>query len=280
VELHLDERSYRGFRRLVAVFACLICAVGLLAGSEVASEAARPPLRVLQMNLCNSGIAGCYTGRSVAEAAAVIREHEPDLVTLNEICEDDVDPLTAALRDAHPGETVVSGFKAAFDRRSAADFECVTGGGRFGVGVLARIPAPYRGHTMHSGIYPTQEVEDWEERAWLCVHAVGAFYGCTTHLTYITPAVALAQCDHLLETVIPELRERGGYEPTVLGADFNLTYGGSPGLQSCLPPDHRRVDDGHVQQVVASADYRVRSRSLIDMDTTDHPSLLVLLATG
>ena len=29
-------------------------------------------LTVLQMNLCNSGWAGCYTGRSLAEAASVI----------------------------------------------------------------------------------------------------------------------------------------------------------------------------------------------------------------
>ena len=55
------------------------------------------PWRVLQMNLCDSGIAGCYTGRSVAEATALIRAEKPDVVTVNEICRDDIAALSRAL---------------------------------------------------------------------------------------------------------------------------------------------------------------------------------------
>jgi hypothetical protein len=267
----------------VAVVACLVCAAALLAGSRPAGEQPltqpRPwPLRVLQMNLCNSGEAGCYTGRSVAEAAAVIRAHLPNLVTLNEVCQDDMEPLRDALAEVHPGEMVVSAFQAARDRRTGEGYRCVAGGSRYGVGLLARIPAPYRGHQTYRGIYPVQEREDPEERAWLCVHATAAFYGCTTHLAYITPAVALGQCEYLLRTAIPAIQARGGYEPTVLGADLNLTYDGSPSLRSCLPAGSLRVDDGGVQQIVATGDLLLRSRTLIDMDgATDHPSLLVTL---
>ena len=51
-------------------------------------------VRVLQMNLCNSGLAGCYTGRAVATAVEVIRAQTTDVVTLNEVCRADVAVLT------------------------------------------------------------------------------------------------------------------------------------------------------------------------------------------
>ena len=54
-------------------------------------------LRLLQMNLCGSGAAGCYTGRSVLEASAVIRAQAPDVVTVNEVCRDDVATLERTL---------------------------------------------------------------------------------------------------------------------------------------------------------------------------------------
>ena len=54
-------------------------------------------LRVLQMNLCNSGKASCYTGRALAQAAVVIRAEEPDVVTLNEVCHNDIANLGQAM---------------------------------------------------------------------------------------------------------------------------------------------------------------------------------------
>jgi hypothetical protein len=60
------------------------------------------PVRVLQLNLCNSGIAACYTGRSTAEAATAIHAEIPDLVTLNEICQGDLPTLQRALAEVIP----------------------------------------------------------------------------------------------------------------------------------------------------------------------------------
>lgn len=46
---------------------------------------------VLQLNLCNSGLADCYAGgNSIDEGISVINEVAPDVVTLNEICRDDI----------------------------------------------------------------------------------------------------------------------------------------------------------------------------------------------
>jgi endonuclease/exonuclease/phosphatase family metal-dependent hydrolase len=272
--------SYRGLRRSVAVIACLVCAAALLTASRATGEVTDQPLRVLQMNLCNSGIAGCYTGRSVTEAAAVIRAHAPDLVTLNEVCEADVDELGQALAEVHRGEAVVWAFEAAGDRRTAAAAQC-RNGQRYGIGLLAHLPTPYHGYRTYSGIYPTQDLGDPEERAWLCLHAATAFYACATHLASTSPPVALAQCRYLLDTAIPAVRAQGGYAPTVLGGDFNLRPGGSPDVRSCLPSGYLREDDGNVQQVVATADFAVRSTRLIGMNgMTDHPSLLVALTVA
>ena len=58
-----------------------------------------------RMNLCDSGLAGCYTGRSVGEAAAVIRAVTPDLVTVNEVCRDDLTTLQQALANGASAAT-------------------------------------------------------------------------------------------------------------------------------------------------------------------------------
>jgi endonuclease/exonuclease/phosphatase family metal-dependent hydrolase len=261
----------------VAVAACLVSAAALLTGSAAASKVTGNPLRVLQMNLCDSGLARCYTGRSVTEAAAVIRADAPDVVTLNEVCQGDVYALGQTMADLYRGAAVVRAFKPAPDRRTASVTRC-RNGELYGIGVLAHIPARYRGYTTYSGTYPTQDIRDPEQRVWLCVHATAHFYACTTHLASTSSAIALAQCGYLLHTAIPAMRTRGGYEPTVLGGDLNLTYGGSADVRSCVPSGYPHKDDGAVQHVVATTDFTVRSTKLIGMDgTTDHPSLLVAL---
>src|ERR1044071_6746003 len=71
---------------------------------------------VLQMNLCNSGFAGCYDGgQSVPEAAAAIQGSAPDVVTLNEVCQSDVVQLSSTLAGVYSGSTVVWAFQAAGD---------------------------------------------------------------------------------------------------------------------------------------------------------------------
>lgn len=271
--------SYRKFRMAVVVALCLGCTGGLLTGS-LAQPAARESLRVLQMNLCDSGIAECYTGRSVAEAAAVIRTDDPDVVTLNEVCRDDVSALDRTMVGVHPGGTVVWAFKAATDRRTAGAFRC-RNGQPYGIGLLAHIPAPDRGYSTYSGIYATQDPGDPEERAWLCLDAVGSYYACTTHLANTNSTVALSQCRFLLRTAVPAVRAQGGGDaPTVLGGDLNLSYGGIPDVRSCLPSGYLDTGDGGVQFIVATTDFTVSSDRSIGMGgTTDHPGLLVALTT-
>ena len=284
-------RSYRGV--WAAIVGCLVaslvgCAT-MATGSNAVGPAPGPPtppdgvptapVRVLQLNLCNSGIAGCYTGRSTAEAAAVIRAETPDLVTLNEVCQDDVAALQRALADVVPGGAVGSAFQAPRDRRTGDAYRC-RNGRQFGIGVVSRWPS-VPGASAGGGIYPDQDGHDPEERAWLCldVAATAAVAVCTTHLADTEREVAAAQCRYLVGTVIAERRARDGAAPLVLGGDLNLGSGNSPDLESCLPSGSALADDGGQQHVVATPEFVVESSRTIDLrGTTDHPGLLVTLA--
>ena len=169
-------------------------------GASIPAGAA--PVRVLQLNLCNSGIAGCFTGRSTAVAAAVIRAGKPDLITLNEVCRDDVAVLERALAEVVPGNGVSSAFQPARDGRNGEPYRC-RNGDQYGIGLVSRWP-PVPGSSAGGGIFPAQDPDDPEERAWLCrdVAATPEVAVCTTHLAYTKREVAGAQCRYLFGTVV------------------------------------------------------------------------------
>ena len=206
--------------------------------------------RVLQLNLCNSGLAGCFTGRAVDRAAAVIRAEEPDVVTLNEVCEGDVPVLERALADSGPGGATLSAFRAAGDRRTGGAVRC-RNGQRYGIGIVARLRPDADGRTGTPSADPGRDLPDAGRRpagaAGLAVRGGtlgtgAAFTACTTHLASSSPAVARAQCGYLLRWAVPAAYP-GGTAAVVLGGDLNLRFGGVADGESCIPADSRRVDD-------------------------------------
>jgi endonuclease/exonuclease/phosphatase family metal-dependent hydrolase len=232
---------------------------------------------VLQFNLCNSGIASCYTGRSVAAAAAVIRQWRPDIVTLNEVCRTDVSQLARTLSQVRGGTVSASGFEAAVDRRRGGSYRC-RNGQPYGVGVLAAGPPSDSGDRRYGGRYPVQDVADPEERVWLCIADDGV-YACTTHTASTSSEVALAQCRYLTHQALPALQGHHGEPPVIVGADLNLPSGRSPGIQPCLEHRYGYAGDGSRQDIVASPGFTVEGRAVIDMHgTTDHPALFIELA--
>lgn len=238
----------------------------------VASLPARYPFWALQLNLCNSGFAGCYeNGTSVPEGASVIQRTAPDVVTLNEICQSDVVALHSTLSAVYSGGTVVWAFKAAGNRSTGGPYKCKNGQD-YGIGVIAHIPSSYQGYQITSGLYPAQDSGSNEQRAWLCLYATGNYYACTTHLATVG-SVALSQCTYLMSTAIPAARTAGGaYKPTIMGGDLNLRYGGSPNAQSCVPSGTYRKGDGSVQHFIATSDLTFNSTQSIGMSHTDHPA--------
>jgi hypothetical protein len=253
---------------------CLAALLVVARPAPAPGQASGPllPVRVLHFNLCNSGFASCYTGRAVDTAAGVVRDHRPDVVTLNEICAGDVERIAAVVAALHPAADVVRAFEPAGDRRTGAPFLCVDGEA-YGIGLVVRVPAGHRPAERTGGLYDDaeQDVHDPERRAWVCLRVPAAVTACTTHLANTSPPVALAQCRRLFAAAPA---------PAVVAADFNLGVGGTTDVRSCLPAGSSRQDDGAVQHVVAGAGYAVVAANTVDMgQSTDHAALLVTLAT-
>ena len=230
----------------------------------------------LQMNLCNSGRADCYSGgRAVSMAVVLIHEHRPEMVSLNEVCRDDVRVLKEAMSATFPAHAVASAFTSAKDRQTQAPVRCQNGQ-EFGDGVLVVVSPTAVDSRSYSGVYPVQDPNDSEERVWVCIDLAAPFSACTTHTTSVNTRIALEQCRYLLNSVIPGISRRDGVSAIILGADLNLAARGSPSPQSCLPSGYQRTDDDGLQSVVVSPGIEMRSHSVIDMrGTTDHPGLLV-----
>jgi len=260
------------------------CEVGRAASSSTSASGRtngppETPVRVLQLNLCNSGRAACYTGgRAVGIAVALVHQHRPDMVTVNEACRDDVGVLKQAMASTRPAGAIASAFAPAKARPGQAPVLCQNGQ-QFGDAILVRVPSSTRDVRSFSGVYPVQAFNDTEERVWACIDLAGQFSACTTHTASTDATVALEQCRYLLTSVVPGMSRRSGGAPIILGADLNLPARGSPSASACLPSGYQRTDDDAVQNVVASPGAEMRSRSVLDMrGTTDHPGLLVDLA--
>jgi endonuclease/exonuclease/phosphatase family metal-dependent hydrolase len=261
---------------LVAVTAAVAGEPGTTPGASSLGDGG---VRVLQMNLCDSGLARCYTGRSVAEAGGVIRAEAPDVVTLNEVCQDDLAPLERALTDGGGGAAVAA-FQPAWDRGTGAALRC-RNGRPYGVALVLRSAGT--AYEAVGGAYPMQDAGSAELRAWLCLGPrtarpadAASLTVCTTHLASGSPAVAHAQCAYLTGTVIPAVRARARSAPVVLGGDLNLRADGAH-AGTCLPSGDRRADDGQVQHVVATPGLVPGPPRTIAMPATDHPGLLVTL---
>jgi hypothetical protein len=245
---------------------------------DITNRVPAPSTGALQLNLCDSGIAACFTGRSVAAAAAVIRAVRPSVVTLNEVCREDVAALSEAMSATDRGTVVASAFKPAADRDTDSPFRCQNGQ-QYGIGILAAQPSSASGNRRFGGVYPMQDPADPEERVWLCLEVGTGYLACTTHAASTSPALALAQCRYFFDSAVPAVRSKTGSGPVVLGADLNLPVGGLLDPGACLPDGYERADDGARQDIVTSPGIAVRSRTVIDMHgATDHPGLLVQLA--
>lgn len=280
----MADKSFRWvWKALLA--ACLLAwaaialtvATGTSSRTVISGGARGPTFGVLQFNLCDSGIAPCYTGRSVAAAAAIIRNERPDVVTLNEVCRRDLAELKQTMSEIHHGVVVASAFAAAGDRPAHGAYHCLNGE-PYGIGVIAALESSNSDYDTFNGRYPVQDVADPEERVWVCIHSTGEFYACTTHTASTSAKIALAQCRFLTQGALPAVLRRRGDDPIVLGADLNLPPSGATSAQSCIGDRYQRADDGSRQDIVWSPQLTVTGREILDMHgTTDHPGLLVEL---
>lgn len=237
----------------------------LVAAVIVPAASAATTVKVLQLNICHSGVAGCYTGEAVmTKAVSVISSTQPQVLSVNEACSGDVDRLRAAMGAAR------AEFVAA-QRPDGSPVTC-TNGQRYGNAIM--VAESLAGGAGVSGRYTAQDGSS-ELRVWACLPA-GTLSACTTHLSARSGTTALAQCRELMSRA-------AGYTaagPVVVSGDLNLRYQGSPDAQSCNRSGFYRKGDGSVQHVFATTNLAFVSGKKIDMaGTTDHPGWLVTVTT-
>jgi endonuclease/exonuclease/phosphatase family metal-dependent hydrolase len=260
----------RGSAPLLA--AALGCALVLtLTGCSRLSgtAAAVPPssaatYTLMQMNLCLSGIAGCYRRvdypAGVEDAIARIREAHPDAVTLNEACRND-----AALIARR------TGYHLRFSRviYSGKPLPCIhpRGRGLFGDAVLTKA-AIERTETL---AFKAQAGP--ERRVWLCVGTRVGVDVCTAHLSDRETDEAAANKPECAE-LGALLARRGAVRAVIFGGDVNHR-------RSCAPQgfwtrtDRFAHQDPGIQQVYGTAAFRSPWAQVLAARHTDHDVLLV-----
>ncbi|MFC6082673.1 endonuclease/exonuclease/phosphatase family protein [Sphaerisporangium aureirubrum] len=250
-------------RLLLPVPLLVLMLVATASVVSASSANAAQEYRVLQLNLCHGGVnTACYNGAAtLQEARDVINARQPQVVSLNEICRNDLPPLATAMGNGF-------GTFAPARRPDGTPVRC-TNGDEYGNGLIFRSPTA---GTVFSGVYATQD-SGTEKRVYVCVEFPDLI-GCSTHLS-TTGNVAMAQC----KAAVAMLRDRAlAGKPTVLAGDFNLRYAPLFGLnvQDCNASPFFRKGDGSVQHVF-TANMGFTRTEVIGMRYTDHPALHIVL---
>lgn len=268
-----------GFRRqaLALLLAAAACAVvlALAASGQSWNTPISMPARagstysLMQMNVCLSGLGGCY-GKvaypsGVKEAAARIREAQPDAVTVNEACRGDVARIARR-----------TGYRLRFARviYLGKRLPCIQprGRGLFGDAVLTKAAVE------SSDSRPFQTQAGIERRGWLCVATRIGVQVCTAHLATLAPDEVAAngpQCGELGAL----LARRAASGPVIFGGDVNRP-------SSCAPDgfwtrsDKSAEQQPGLQQVYGTHALHSPSARVIPARHTDHDYLLVRAHLG
>ncbi len=265
------DRSRRSAGPVLAAPACGLALVlaGCSGASGTAAAASPSPspgstYTLMQMNLCLSGVAGCYRKvhypAGVQEAIARIRGARPEAVTFNEACSGDV-ALIARRTGYH-----LRFSKVIYDGQPLS---CVKPGGRglFGDAVLTKSAIE------SADSQPFRAQAGPEQRQWLCVSTRIGVDVCTAHLaSYESVEVAAnePQCAELRAL----LARRAARRTVIFGGDLNR-------LPSCAPDgfwirtDRSAHQDPGLQQVYGTAALRSPSSRVVPARHTDHDVLLV-----
>lgn len=219
---------------------------------------------LMQMNLCLSGLAGCYGKAAypavVEEAVARIREAQPDAVTFNEACRNDVARIARR-----------TGYNLRFSRVIYLGelLRCVQPGGRglFGDAVLTEAAiesTDNQDFEAQAGI---------ERRRWLCVSTRVDVDVCTAHLNTRTP-IEVAGNDAQCAELAALLARRAAARTVIFGGDVNRRH-------SCAPDgvwtrtDRSADQASGLQHVYGSGALRSPTAEVVPAAHSDHDILLV-----
>jgi len=218
----------------------------------------------MQMNLCLSGLGGCYAKVEypavVREAITRVREARPDAVTFNEACSGDVALIAQR-----------TGYHLRFSKviYNGKPLPCRRPGGRgfFGDAVLSKASI------LSAASQPFEAQAGPERRVWLCASTRIGVDVCTAHLASHEPVEMAAnelQCAELGAI----LARRAAARAVIFGGDVNRR-------PSCAPHGFWTRTDGSAhqdpgsQQVYGTGAFRSPSARVVPAIHTDHDVLLV-----
>jgi hypothetical protein len=210
------DRTGRSAVALLAAMGCglILSLTGCSPSSGTAAAAAPPPgstYTLMQMNLCLSGLTGCYAKvdypAGVQEAVARIDEAHPDAVTVNEACSGDV--MRIARR---------AGYHLRFSKviYYGKPLPCIKprGRGLFGDAVLTK--AAIQG--SDSQAFEAQAGP--ERRQWVCASTRIGVDVCTAHLA--SPETdEVAAPDPQCAELRARLARRAAARAVIFGGDLN-----------------------------------------------------------
>jgi endonuclease/exonuclease/phosphatase family metal-dependent hydrolase len=247
---------------LTAVGCVLVLAQCGCGGSS--TPAAGSTYTLMQMNLCLSGLSGCYGKTAypavVQEALARIREAHPDAVTLNEACRNDVARIARR-----------TGYHLRFSRviYRGERLPCVRPGGRglFGDAVLTKAAIESTDNhdfKAQAGI---------ERRRWLCVTTRGDIDVCTAHLN-TRSTIEVGGNDRQCVELAARLARRASARTVIFGGDVNRRRPcASDGMW--IRTDGSADQAPGLQHVYGSGALRSPSAEVVAATHTDHDFLLV-----
>ena len=218
----------------------------------------------MQMNVCLSGLAGCYRKvaypAGVGDAIARIRAARPDAVTVNEACRGDVARIARR-----------TGYHVRFSRviYRGERLRCVRPGGRglFGDAVLTAAAI------ARTDRHDFKAQEGIERRRWLCVTTRVEVDVCTAHLN-TRSATEVAGNDAQCAELAALLARRAAAGTVIFGGDVNRRA-------SCAPDGawtRRDTAAGQapgLQHVYGSRALRSPSAKVVPAAHSDHDVLLV-----
>jgi len=257
--------------RIVRLLGVVGVATVVATGTAVTASAANPPTApsspylLLQMNLCLSGLAGCFEDTQypniVDEAIDVITAREPNAVTFNEACSGDV---------AHIAEQTGYHMRFATVLIRGEPLECVNPGGRgvFGNAVMTKEAikrSADRAFTAQAGT---------EERRWICVETARRVRICTTHLSTRGSDAARAANDGQCAE-FAEILAEGEPKPTIAAGDVNRDDGCSPAGMWTLTDAEAVQLPGIQHSYGNAADFLVPRVEIVPAIFTDHDFMLI-----
>jgi endonuclease/exonuclease/phosphatase family metal-dependent hydrolase len=247
---------------VLLALAVALSGCGGSSGGAQAQEPAGSTYTLMQMNLCLSGLAGCY-GKvgypaGVDDAVSRIKDTRPDAVTLNETCRNDVARIARR-----------TGYQLRFTRviYGGERLHCVRPGGRglFGDAVLMKAAI----ERSESQDFAAQAGP--ERRRWLCVTATVDV--CTAHLN-TRSRVEIAGNDAQCLELAALLARRASARTVIFGGDVNRR-------RSCAPEgfwtrsDRSARQAPGLQHAYGSRALRAPSAKVLPAAHTDHDVLLV-----